>query len=132
MNGWFSKTLKMNILATSYPGGIGAILFAMAWFIVGLGSLALTVSSLIWAGWKQSFGAAHHLFVLSFAASVIALGCLLVSSSFVAWDACFESLDWKHFRSEIFEGRWMFGGNLALIGLLWFFRTLARDVPTKR
>lgn len=122
----------MNLIATSYPGGIGAILFAMAWLIVGFASLALTVSSLIWAGWKQSFGAAHHLFVLSFAAAVIALACLIFSSSFLAWDACFWSQDWRHFKSEIFEERWMFGGNLALIGLLWFFRTLAREGASRR
>lgn len=122
----------MNLIATSYPGGIGAILFAMAWLIVGAASCALLTASLVWAVCKQSLAAADHLLRISFAASCIALACLVCSSGFLAWDACFWSHDWKHFRSEMFEERWMFGGNLALIGLLWFFRTLAREGPTRR
>jgi hypothetical protein len=122
----------MTILATSYPGGIGAILFAMAWLIVSAASCALLAASLVWAVCKQSLAAADYLLCISFAASCIALACLVFSSGFLAWDAYSQSHDWKHFKAEIFEERWMFGGNLALIGLLWFFRTLSRDVPAKR
>ena len=87
-----------SMLATTYPGGAGAMLSGMAWFVVGSCSAVAALVALALSPFTRTSAAARGLSRVALWGGLLAVALVVIATAFIAVDrdAEFGSVTYRH------------------------------------
>jgi len=87
-----------SVLATTYPGGAGAVLTGIGWFIVGACSAVAAVVALALSPFTRTASVARRLSRVALWGGFVAVALVVIATAFVAFDhdVEFGSATYRH------------------------------------